>query len=96
MKFDAKERIRLVRDFFLSLASSPVDRAEMALVAGFFSAYQPLDRREELQLQQELSILKPDQLSPDSEVMRKLKWVRASARTRIPSMSAVLAYTCPG
>jgi hypothetical protein len=62
MKFDAKERISLVRDFFLSLASSPVDRAEMALVAGFFSAYQHLDRREELQLQHELSILKPDQL----------------------------------
>jgi hypothetical protein len=62
MKVDAKEKISLVRDFFLSLASSPVDRAEMELVAGFFSAYQPLARREELQLKQGLSILKPDQL----------------------------------
>jgi hypothetical protein len=79
MKFDAKERISLVRDFFLSLASSPVDRAEMALVAGFFSAYQPLDRREELQLQQELSILKPDQLR--EKVMQLTTMRRTSPRS---------------
>jgi hypothetical protein len=72
MKFDAKERISLVRDFFLSLASSPVDRAEMALVAGFFSACQSLDRREELQLQQKL-------LSPTRFVSKVgLSWISSS------------------
>ncbi len=60
MKFDAKQRMVLAREFFLSLASTPVSRAEQVLVAGFFSAYQPLDSREALQLHRELAIVKPD------------------------------------
>jgi hypothetical protein len=64
MKFEERERIPLVRDFFLSLAAAPVTRAEQELVAGFFSAYQPLSRVETLQLQNELAIVK-------SKVMRE-------------------------
>jgi hypothetical protein len=58
MKFEEGERIRLVRDFFVSLAAAPVKRTEQELVAGFFSAYQPLSRAETLQLQKELAIVK--------------------------------------
>jgi len=42
---DGRNRIRLARDFFLRLAVTPINRAEQELVAGFFSAYQPLNTR---------------------------------------------------
>ena len=60
MKFDLRSRIRLARDFFLSLAVTPINRTEQELVAGFFSAYQPLNTREALQLERELSKVTPD------------------------------------
>jgi len=60
MKFDLRNRIRLARDFFLSLAVTPIIRAEQELVAGFFSAYQPLNTREALQLERELGKVMPD------------------------------------
>ena len=59
MKFEAKDRIGLTRDFFLSLSIIPLDRAERELVAGFFSAYQRLNAQEALQLQGELAIVEP-------------------------------------
>ena len=60
MKFDLRNRIRLARDFFLSLAVTPINRAEQELVAEFFSAYQPLNTREALQLERELGKVTPD------------------------------------
>jgi hypothetical protein len=60
MKFDLRNRIRLARDFFLSLAATPINRAEQELVAGFFSAYQPLNTSETLQLERELGKVTPD------------------------------------
>lgn len=59
MRFDAKERYSLVRDFFINLAAVSVDREEQELVAGFFSAYQPLSREERLKLQQETATIEP-------------------------------------
>ena len=57
-----KERINLVRDFFLSLAVTPMSSKERELVAGFFSSYRRLDSGEALQLQRELAIVKPEEL----------------------------------
>jgi hypothetical protein len=55
MRFDQSDRIRLTRDFFVRLAETSINRAEQELVAGFYSAYQPLDAREALQLEQEIA-----------------------------------------
>jgi hypothetical protein len=60
MKFDLRNRIRLARDFYLSLAVTPIGRAEQELVAGFYSAYQPLNSSEALQLERELGKVTPD------------------------------------
>ncbi len=57
MRFDEKERFTLVRDFFLNLAGTPVGRDAWELAAGFFSAYQPLNRDERLKLQQEVATI---------------------------------------
>ena len=62
MRFEKKARIDLVRDFFLSLAVTPMSRSERELVAGFFSAYRRLDSQEALQLHRELAIVKPEGL----------------------------------
>lgn len=59
MRADAKERISLARDFFISLAAAPVGHEERQLVAGFFSAYQPLSEGEALQLQKEIATIEP-------------------------------------
>jgi hypothetical protein len=59
MRFDAKERISLARQFFVNLAATPVGREEQELVAGFFSAYQPLSEDEALQLQKETATIEP-------------------------------------
>jgi hypothetical protein len=42
------------------LAVTPINRAEQELVAGFFSAYQPLNTSEALQLERELGKVTPD------------------------------------
>jgi hypothetical protein len=60
MKFDARHRIRLTRDFFVSLANAPLKTNVRQLVAGFYSAYQPLNEEETLQLEKELGKVKPD------------------------------------
>ena len=59
MRFDAKDRISLAREFFVNLAAAAVDREEQELVAGFFSAYQPLSEGEALQLQKETATIEP-------------------------------------
>jgi hypothetical protein len=59
MRSDKKERISLVRDFFVNLAAAPVGREEQELVAGFFSAYQPLSGEEALQLEKEVANIEP-------------------------------------
>jgi len=46
MKFDARHRIRLTRDFFVSLAKTPLSMNVRELAAGFYSAYQPLNEKE--------------------------------------------------
>jgi hypothetical protein len=60
MKFDTKNRISLTRDFYLALAATPLQQREQKLVACFFSAYQPLDKSQALQLAKELGKVKPD------------------------------------
>ena len=60
MKFDAIRRISLVKDFFVSLAETSLDKEHQLLVAGYFSAYQPLSNQEVLQLEQEMSKIRPD------------------------------------
>jgi len=42
MRFDASRRVGLTSDFFISLAETPISHEDQQLVAGFFSAYQPL------------------------------------------------------
>jgi hypothetical protein len=60
MRFDASRRVTLTGDFFISLAEIPISHADQQLVAGFFSAYQPLSRAESLQLEREMSKVMPD------------------------------------
>jgi hypothetical protein len=60
MKSNVKERIRLARDFFLTLAGMPLKPREQELVAGYFSAYQPLYGSQALQLAKELGKVKPE------------------------------------
>jgi len=60
MKFDQNEKVRLTRDFFASLGMTPTGREEKELVAEFFCRYQPLDSREALKLQEEMSMISPD------------------------------------
>ena len=60
MRFDVKQRIRLTRDFFVNLAAIRVGGKVKELVAGFFSAYQPLTADESLQLKGELCKVIPD------------------------------------
>jgi hypothetical protein len=62
MKFEPKRRMRLTRDFFLTLATMPLKPREQKLVAGFFSAYHPMDSRQALQLEKELGKVKSDTL----------------------------------
>jgi len=63
---DGRNRIRLARDFFLSLAVTRINRAEQELVAGFYSAYQPLNTSEALQLERELGKVTPDMVRETS------------------------------
>lgn len=60
MKRDPAERVRLTRNFFLSLAQTAIRRKDQELVAGFFSRYQPLTDQEALQLEHELGKVKPE------------------------------------
>jgi hypothetical protein len=49
MKFDVRRRIRLTRDFFVNLSKTPLSMKVQELVAGFFSAYQALNKNTEAQ-----------------------------------------------
>jgi hypothetical protein len=60
MKKSSKDTVRLTRDFFLSLAGTPINREDQELVAGFFSRYQPLTEAEALQLETEIGKVKPE------------------------------------
>jgi hypothetical protein len=60
MRFDPSRRVRLTRDFFISLASISLNHEDLQLVAGFFSGYQPLSDGEALQLEEEMSKVMPD------------------------------------
>jgi hypothetical protein len=60
MKFDATRRVGLIKEFFMSLAETPIAREDQLLVAGFFSAYQCLRPAEALQLEREMSKVMPD------------------------------------
>jgi hypothetical protein len=46
----AEDKIRIVADFFVSLATTEAGDREKELVSGFFSFYQPLDEKEDLKL----------------------------------------------
>jgi hypothetical protein len=59
MKMNPQDRVSLARDFFLSLALTKIGREEKDLVAGFFSNYRKLSGQESLQLEEELSKVKP-------------------------------------
>jgi hypothetical protein len=59
MKVNPRDRVSLARDFFLNLARTKIGREEKDLVAGFFSNYQKLSGQESLQLEEELSRVKP-------------------------------------
>ncbi len=59
MKIRAEERIRIARDFSISLASTAADAKQKELASGFFFAYQRLSEKEGLQLNAELATLKP-------------------------------------
>jgi hypothetical protein len=60
MRFDAGRRVGLTSSFFISLAEIPISHEDQQLVAGFFSAYQPLSHAESLQLEREMSKVMPD------------------------------------
>ena len=60
MRFDKHRRMRLTKDFFLTLAMTPLQGKEKKLIAGFFSAYQPLSPRESLQLEMEMGKVSSD------------------------------------
>jgi hypothetical protein len=60
MRIQPEEKMRIVRDFFISLASTEAGDAEKELVSGFFSAYQPLTRKEGLQLNRQLGKLEAE------------------------------------
>jgi hypothetical protein len=60
MRFDASRRVRLTSGFFISLAEIPISHKDQQLVAGFFSAYQPLSHAESLQLEREMSKVMTD------------------------------------
>jgi hypothetical protein len=57
MKIRPGTRLEFVREFFISLATTEADDSEKELAAGFFSAYQPLRRKERLQLKDQLGKL---------------------------------------
>jgi hypothetical protein len=59
MRFDASRRVSLTGDFLVRLAELPISKEVQQLVAGFFSAYQPLNRVEALQLERKMSKLMP-------------------------------------
>jgi hypothetical protein len=59
MKMNPQDRVSLARDFFLNLARTKIGREEKDLVAGFFSNYRKLSGQESLQLEEELSKVKP-------------------------------------
>ncbi len=67
MKIPAEDKIRIVADFFVSLASTEAGDREKELVSGFFSVYQPLDEKEDLKLNEHLGKLK---LEEKEKVMR--------------------------
>jgi len=60
MKFDAKKRVSLTRDFFVGLSDSPIDPKDKLLVSAFFSDYQRLTLGQALQLEREMSKVMPD------------------------------------
>ncbi len=51
--------MKLAREFSVNLSATPGGREEKELVAGFFSAYQPLSRDERLKLQKEVATMEP-------------------------------------
>ena len=55
MRFRRHDRVRLMRDFFFSLAATDLQQKEQELVIGFFSAYLPPTEQEVLQLELEMS-----------------------------------------
>jgi hypothetical protein len=61
MKIRAEDKIRIVADFFSSLATAETGDREKELVSGFFSAYQPLDEKEDLKLNEQLGKLKSEE-----------------------------------
>jgi flagellar biosynthesis/type III secretory pathway protein FliH len=61
MKIRAEDKIRIVADFFASLAAAEAGDREKELVSGFFSVYQPLDEKENLKLNEHLGKLKPEE-----------------------------------
>lgn len=64
MKFPARDRILLARDFSINLTSARMGPGEQDLVIGFFYTYQPLTMEERLKLNRELAIV-------DSEKVRE-------------------------
>jgi hypothetical protein len=60
MKFDAKKRVSLTRDFFVGLSDSPIDPKDKLLVSAFFSDYQRLTLGQALQLERAMSKVMPD------------------------------------
>jgi hypothetical protein len=60
MKIDPKDRLNITRDFYISLALTDISPEDKVLVAGYFSAYQPLTTKEALQLERKLTKVKPD------------------------------------
>jgi hypothetical protein len=68
MKTTPHRRIHLARDFFLTLAATGLKKEDKQLIAGFFSRYQPLTTQGALQLEKELSIVKPE--SAREEIMQ--------------------------
>jgi hypothetical protein len=61
MKSEVK-RVSLAEDFFVTLSGIPLGQREQRLVASFFSSYQPLNRRETLQLHKKLGKVKPEEV----------------------------------
>jgi hypothetical protein len=60
MRFDESQRVRLTGGFIVNLAETPISHEDQQLVAGYFSAYQPLSHAEALQLEREMSKVMPD------------------------------------
>ena len=62
MTIRSEQRIRIVRDFFVSLASTEADEKEKELVSGFFLAYQPLSAEEGLLLNKEFNKIQSESM----------------------------------